>query len=401
MTASIEPVDVSRTYGDDTEVILDQALAFAQGLQTHGVAFCPSASLHALILETYRTITTGETVAEDTLRSLEEGELSPLRRLIDHKTLDGILLTFPFEEPNGAVTVESVRDAIGDTLRNRFGFQGPVIRNGSQDPSHDFRCLKHAPLRALLAGCDMVHLQGDYSEQIASIEAIYAAAQAGILPHSTISASSDRIATMKIRRILPQHTPPQTLTHFQPTHAILANTAYSASITTLIPTIQSPLSTRPQTAVLLLLTPSIPSLNLDAVADPFEPLGRALSYSYPRIRHVPYTQSTGLTSIHSTFLRRCDAIVLVLYNTSSAFAELQMEIMRAVEEVIGERELAGNDRIARVVLAAGDPREAMAMKEWGWWGVCCYDCSGLALLAAAEVIVGTRDATGKLPIRET
>ena len=71
-----------------------------------------------------------------------------------------------------------------------------------------------------------------------------------------------------------------------------------------------------------------------------------------------------------------------------------------VEGVLQERERVGGERIGRVVLGAGDPREVIGMDSAGWWGACCYESTRGALETAAEVVMGVRQATGRIPIRQ-
>lgn len=86
----------------------------------------------------------------------------------------------------------------------------------------------------------------------------------------------------------------------------------------------------PATSVLLLFTPvmvpfgflsynkrvakpsEVSKARLEKIdTDPFEHLGRALSKHHPRIRHVPYVLSVGLTDIHEAFMMQAGGIVVV------------------------------------------------------------------------------------------
>lgn len=86
----------------------------------------------------------------------------------------------------------------------------------------------------------------------------------------------------------------------------------------------------------------------------------------------------------------------MLCNTSSALAEAQEEVIIRVQEVLRHRE----EGIRKVIIGAGDPRDLKPEQGLeGWWGVCCYEYSAGALEAVAEVVVGERVATGRLPVR--
>lgn len=252
----------------------------------------------------------------------------------------------------------------------------------------------------------MVRLSSDRDLQIANIEAIYTAAESGKLSESASATAAARVSTIK-----DQYSPwdlafaeRKDLSAILSLNADLSQATYRESITVLS-TGPSPFLNLPPTAVLVLLTPTLLSQAIPAnpanaaASDPFEPLGRALSRSLPRTRHVPYTISVGLTSTHMTFLNLASAIVLVLCNASSAFSEAQDELATAVRTAVLQQESAPGAKVIRkVVLAAGDPRDLRG--DWaGWWASCCYEYTRGALDAAAEVISGERVATGILPLQ--
>lgn len=72
--------------------------------------------------------------------------------------------------------------------------------------------------------------------------------------------------------------------------------------------------------MLVLFTPAMPPISTDLKskpqtkdpADPFEPLGRALSARHSRVRHVPYVPKVGLTNLHLPFIRQAHAIIVVV-----------------------------------------------------------------------------------------
>ncbi|MCJ1227082.1 hypothetical protein MMC12_003737 [Toensbergia leucococca] len=397
LTDLTEPLDASRRFGDATETVGDYALAFTKGLHSGGVASCVTEALGTLIQEVYRRSLADEELDLDALISMEEGELYPLQQLIENESLDSVLLSSSIYDLGDTIRgSQSVQFVIQHILRGRLGFTGPVISDCSGFPLDSDICVKHAPLRALLSGSDMVKLSSDYPTQLASIQAIYAAAQSSRLSVSTIASTTFRTSTLRFQH-LPQ--PPfLPLPTFISSHSSLALAAYRASITVLTRN-PSPLLLLPQSSILLLLTPTLPS-NTPLPSDPFEPLGLALSQIHSRIRHVPYTLTSTLTPIHVAFLQRCAAVVFVLCNTSSALIEAQEEVVQMVEGVLQERERVGGERIGRVVLGAGDPREVIGMDSAGWWGACCYESTRGALETAAEVVMGVRQATGRIPIRQ-
>ncbi|OQN98649.1 hypothetical protein B0A48_15315 [Cryoendolithus antarcticus] len=94
------------------------------------------------------------------------------------------------------------------------------------------------------------------------------------------------------------------------------------------------LRTLPQSSLLLLLTPVLPT-DIDDVKpglsrsktaiDPFEPLGRELATHHPRIRHVPFLPNAGLSTVHRGFLQEADAVILVISTSDDTSSLLQQQ----------------------------------------------------------------------------
>lgn len=249
----------------------------------------------------------------------------------------------------------------------------------------------------------MVTLPGSTHNQIAIIEAIYTAILTSTLPISTITSSANRVSALKSRFLSwPQPDTTTRLPALLAAHASLARTAYRAS-TTLFPSSPPaafiPLTALAPSSLLLLLTPAVPPLSPTSTSDPFEPLGRAINALHPtlRIRHVPYTLSAGLTGTHTAFLRRADAVVLVLCNNSSAFVGSLLEFVETVMVIWGERQV----QMEVVVVGAGDPRDLVGVRTvlGGRGGVLGFEYTGGALEAVAEVVMGRRGARGVVPVR--
>ena len=361
--------------------------------------------------EYYRLSSPGE---EDNALALEGSpEEAILCRLIPTHRPDGLLSTFSiseFADPYRASRAQ--RLVIDRILRRRCAFDGLIMTDCSTVAAAHVRCPVHAPLMALAHGSDMIMLPSDQNLHRACIEAIHAAAFTEILPEQAIIAAANRVKSFKQRRLVWRPSPPDP-TIYEALNDLHA-TCYRSAITALSAE-ESPLVDLPSSAVILVLTPSIPfdhasaNTNTGTPYDPFEALGRAIASYHPRTRHVPYMLSKGLTATHITFLQRVNAVILVLCNTSSAFFETQLEFIDGIQSVIqaqepphaggGAARNGAGERVKRVVLAAGDPRDLRSRNLSGWWKCCCYGYEKGALEAGAEVIMGKRKATGKLPIR--
>ena len=400
-----EPLDASKTFGDDAEIIATHALAFSQGLRAAGIVSCATEALASSIQQAHRRNVGMTELDPEELQEIAERELSALRRLDADQCLDSIMLASSgYDADSDPEYAQDAKSVIGERLRTSLNFQGPVIFDSSSYDVGTWRM--PSVMRALLAGADMVILPGNTTSQLAMVKAIYATIQASILPVSTISASAARVIALKSQHLswprALQPPGPLHLSSLLSTNASLSRTAYRAS-TTMFPSSGAftPLPTLPPSSLLLLLTPAVPPLSPRSTTDPFEPLGRHLNTLHPtlRIRHVPYTLSAGLTSTHTAFLRRADAILLVLCNNSSAFVYSLLEFVEMVMAIWAERE---RDGYAGVVVGAGDPRDLSVVgKVLGGrvGGVLCYEYTRGALEAVAEVVMGRREARGRVPVR--
>lgn len=401
-----EPLDASSRFGGNASTVGSLALAFIKGLRKSCIASCVMGTLASTIEEIYASLMQDDS-REDATQGTDPEGLEALWHLRGENCLDSLQLSSSVHSLHYPIQLgRSIQIAISSIIRGHLEFQGPVLLDCSNFPLESVECPKHAPIRAFLGDCDMVRLSSDHDLQIASIEAIYTAVESGKLSESASATAAARVSALKdqcsswdlafAKR--------KDLATVLSIDSDLSQVAYRESITVLSPG-PSPFLNLPPTAVLVLLAPTLLSRAIPAnpanaaASDPFEPLGRALSRSHPRIRHVPYTISGGLTSTHITFLNLASAIVLVLCNASSAFSEAQDELATSVRTAVLQQESTpGAKMIRKVVLAAGDPRDLRG--DWaGWWVSCCYEYTRGALDAAAEVISGERVATGVLPLQ--
>ena len=405
----IEPVtdltetwELSRRFGDNPSGVSNYTKAYITGLHIRGVATSATEGLSTTLREIYRRIISGDDLDKELL---DHGEFGILEQLLANDLLDNIIIpTVAHGFEDSASGNEAIKFMIDKIVRDHLGFQGPVISNHSPLPSDNIKCLVHEPLRALLYGSDIVRLPIDYTTQIMSINAIYAAIESSVLSTDFIAKKSDRSVAFKSQftswdRSLNSSTP-AAFSSLQASHKELARCSYRSSIVTLQPTV-SPLLSVPDSSVILLLTPTVPQLSpRSQTSDPFEPLGRTLSRLHPRIRHVPYSLSVGLTSTHVAFLRRTNAVVMMMVCMSSALAETQDELWRSVEDVLVDIQARTNQRVVKVVIGAGDVRGFTQgeILSKGWWGVECWEYTESALETVAKVLIGETQAGGSLPL---
>ncbi|KAL8890326.1 MAG: hypothetical protein Q9215_002496 [Flavoplaca cf. flavocitrina] len=395
----IEPRNASQTFGSNATTVTEHATALIQGLAAEGVSACPNAHPPGAVLEIFRTQENTE-FADDVNQHSETLEFSPIAGVIARYPRNSMQFgaaIHDFRKPEQSA--KSIRTVCEMVLRNKCGYMGPTVSSLAETPEDASVCAKHAPLLTILSGLDMFRLPKDPDVRDASISILKAAMASNTLPASFVSAASDRVTAFKAQfldwqRVLHRQLPEQPLAAAQ---IALAQRTYRASITAISPD-PSPLSGLASDSMLALITPHVHRRHPDSPSDPFETLGQALSRSFPRTRHVSYNLQEGLTITHLLFLARAAAIVFVLCNQSSAFIEHQDEVVGALHQAMRARDaMPVEQRPRKIVLSAGDPRDLRDAFE-GWWAVCCYEYSQGALEAAAEVLLGQRQATGRLPV---
>ncbi|MCJ1418233.1 hypothetical protein MMC32_004580 [Xylographa parallela] len=367
--------------------------------KTLSVVTCVTEVLPRSLQEVYRRFLNDTDIDKDAFDVIKN-EFQALEYLLENGVVDSIMLsscTSNFDDTE--TSIKTTKFVINEVLRKHLKFLGPVIVAQADPADESVICPVHEPLRALLSGSDMVILRQGIESQRASVSAICAATEVDPQLRAEISTSYERVIAMKRKLSSLPDAKTSSLPLLVSTHRTLADAAYRSSITALQPT-PSPIVSLPSGATILLLTPTVPPvIDLNQQSDPFEPLGRALSRSQPRIRHVPYTLSSGLSSTHLAFLDRVAAVVLVLATITSVLADAQIEIWNDVERNLSKMEV-NRQKTARLVVSAGDIRDLYQaeMLGKGWWGVACWDYNQSALEAVAEVLGGKSEATGVLPV---
>ncbi|KAL8674359.1 MAG: hypothetical protein Q9168_001219 [Polycauliona sp. 1 TL-2023] len=393
-----EPLSASQTFGNNATAATEHAIALIEGLAAKGVSACSNAHPPSAVLEIFRSRETADSM-DDINEHSNASDFSPIASIISQyrrKSMQFGAAIHEFDEPEQSSQL--IRAACEMVLRNKCGFRGPTVSSLAETPEDAKICAKHAPLLTIMSGLDMLRLPKDPDARDASISVLKAAMASDVLPPSIVTAAAARVASFKAQSLNWERAlnrqPPEDLFTTGPNP--LAQRSYRASTTAIAPS-PSPLLDLAPNSMLALITPQVHRRHPSSPFDPFEPLGRALSRSFSHVRHAPYNLAEGLTGFHLLFLQRATAIVFVLCNQSSAFTESQDEVVGALHRAMRARDaMPVQQRPRKIVLSAGDPRDLRDAFE-GWWAVCCYEYSKGALEAAAEVVLGERQATGKLP----
>jgi beta-N-acetylhexosaminidase len=191
------PVIGERSFGADPDAVARLAGAWMQGALDQGVACCVKHfpghgdthedSHHAL------------PVVDKSLAALQALELRPFAALAGRApALMTAHIVYPQLDPDRPATLSPV--LLTGLLRERLGYRGVVITDAlMMDAVRRRWGHAAAAVLALQAGADMVLAQGSRAEQLATLQALDAAAQDGRLDAARLRASAARLDALAAR----------------------------------------------------------------------------------------------------------------------------------------------------------------------------------------------------------
>jgi beta-N-acetylhexosaminidase len=191
--ADVSPVGARRSYGADPSSVAATAVAFAQGLQSQGVAAVAKhfPGVGSVVGDPHL----GPVSASVTPSELADRDLPPFRAAVG-AGIDGVMtshVTFAeicSEEPAG------LSDCIvSDLLRGDLGFDGMVITDALNMGAMESE--ERVALRVLQAGSDLLLMPPNPQ---ATVESLRQAVEAGVLTESRIDESLRRVLGAKIDR---------------------------------------------------------------------------------------------------------------------------------------------------------------------------------------------------------
>ena len=196
------PVIAERSFSADPQEVARLAGAWMQGSMSEGVACCVkhfpghgdthTDSHHAL------------PSVDKSLVELEALELIPFRALAD--TAPAVMtahIVYPQIDPEHPATLS--RKLLTGVLRDAIGFQGVVITDALMMKAvHDRYGHARAAVLSLQAGADLVLAQGARHEQLAALQSIATAMDAGSLDLPALQQARTRIEKLAARYPLRQ-----------------------------------------------------------------------------------------------------------------------------------------------------------------------------------------------------
>ena len=186
----------NRSFGTDSELVADMAIAEANAMSTEGV------------VPVYKHFpghgaTTGDShdgfvSVEKTLEELQEAELIPFQRAIDQDA--DVIMVGHISVPNitGNNEPSSLSEyMISDVLRNQMGYDGIVITDAmNMGAIKDNYGSGEMAVKAVHAGVDIILMPADFHT---AYDAILDAVQSGEISEERIDESLRRILRVKLR----------------------------------------------------------------------------------------------------------------------------------------------------------------------------------------------------------
>ncbi len=374
------PIIGARSLGENPERVGELGRAAIRGLRQGGVAACAKhfPGHGDTSMDSHMAL---PTVAHPRER-LEQVELAPFRAAVaeEVEAMMTAHIVFPAYDSLPATLSKTI---LTDLLRKEMGYQGVIVTDSlSMKAIADHYGMGEATVRSVEAGADLVLALGPIADQRAAFQALLEAARSGRISEGRLDESLERLFALK-RRF---HNRPNLKPGFdQVAHAREMREIAAAGVTVVRNEDLLPL--RP--GKVLVLTPDLL---------PLTPLGEmATSTSLATFMHAHQGEVmdqkfhfSGISGpAHHEVVARAaeaDTVVLALY-ARNRLSDPQRELAEAV--------LAANPRTVLVSLSSPylllDLPQAQAC-------VLGYNYTPLTLEAVAEVLLGKRSATGRLPV---
>jgi len=283
---------------------------------------------------------------------------------------------------------------VRELLRQQLGFDGVIISDCLEmNAVAEIIGVERAAVMALQAGIDLVLVSHRSDRQRAAFEAIRAAVKSGALARETITEAAERVMQLKARYLSWQTIPSPTMTETpiqvsSESHQRLSEEAYALS-TTLIRNEDAllPLCLKPTERIVVI---SARRATMTKVEDKFysdELLAAILRQHHSRVDILPVSSRAVDEGGAEILQATRDAGVIVMATVNAHLDRLQARLMRCL--VQSGRRVIG--------IAARNPYDLLAFPQLRTC-VATYEYTRPALVAAARVIFGEQEASGRLPV---
>lgn len=342
-------------------------------------------------------------VIKHTLERLNDIELAPFAGAIT-EGVDAIMtahVLFPEIEQNRLPATLSHRVLTG-LLRQKLDYRGVIVTDCLEMKaiSEHFGTEEGAVL-AVEAGADLLLVSHTYDKQVAAVDAVIEAVQNGRLCEQRINESVARLLQLKKKRCIDASKHERTMWPLRNS----AENTYEAFVTAYNKHIEAKtlahLSEKSITVVkntdnfslknekTLVIWPEVrEGTEVDEVIEQDETLGAILAQTLSDVDEVRIGVSP-LKSEIKQITSKCHQykqFVVVTYNAT--FHTGQVKIVKALAEV---------DRNKLAVVATRNPYDILQFPEIKTY-IACYENRPLAMQSVAKILLGQKQACGKLPV---
>jgi beta-N-acetylhexosaminidase len=368
------PVIDRRSFGESPELVSRLGVAYLRGLQHNGVlATAKHFPGHGdTTVDSHFDL---PTVNHDRER-IHNLELRPFRAAIDADVAAIMTahIIYPAFDPDRPATLSPA--ILTDLLRKELGFDGLLITDDMEMKAIDDRYRSgEAAVMAVEAGADIVMVLWSPTKQLQVFEALLSAVKSGRISQARLDQSVERILKSKEAAFNRRFVDPDAvgMTVGTDAHQQLAQTIASQAITVVRNRDNLlPLKLEPETSVLI----------LSASSSLFE----SFKAHHPNTVEVKTPQKPEAENILPQLIpqaENADVVIAGIMNNEQA-AFIQQISVATTTPVI--------------VIALGSPytlRGCPAVSA----SLAAYDIHDASVSAAVEVIVGTQEARGKLPVQ--
>ena len=368
------PVIDRRSFGESPELVSRLGVPYIRGLQRNGVlATAKHFPGHGdTTVDSHFDL---PTVNHD-LERIHALELHPFRAAIDADVAAIMTahIVYPAFDPDRPATLSP--SILTDLLRKELGFDGLLITDDMEMKAIDDRYRSgEAAVMAVEAGADIVMVLWSPTKQLEVFDALLSAVKSGRISQDRLNQSVERILKSKEEAFDRRFVDPDTVggTVGTDTHQQLAQTIASRAITVVGNRDNTlPLKLEPETSVLILN--KSPTL--------FESF-KAYHPNTVEARIPEKSEVEGILPQLIVQVENADVVIAGIMTDEQASLVQRISVATATP---------------LIVIALGSPYTLRDCPDVSA-SVAAYDIHDASVSAAVEVIVGVREAEGKLPVQ--
>ncbi len=380
------PIIGVRSFGEDPQKVAEHGRAAIRGLRDGGVA--PTAKHFPghgdTSLDSHLAL---PTLGHDRER-LDRVELHPFRAAVE-EGVEAIMtahVTFPALDPTQGLPATLSKPVLTGLLREEMGYAGVIVTDSlAMRALADRWGFAEATVLSVQAGADLVLALGSFEQQLQALQGLVAAVRQGRLTESRLDESLHRLERLRAgRSTLPSATPTWDVQAHQDEMREIA-----ARSVTLVANRDGllPLRLEPDQELLVLAPDLLPSSPLGEVCRRAS-LAPLLEAWHGRVAESSFHLSVAGPPVAELAHRASQsaAVVLALY-ARDRLPDAQKELASAI--------LEANPRTVLVSLSS-----PYLLADLPAAGACLlgYNYSPFTLEAVAEILMGRRQPTGRLPV---